>query len=273
MGDIRNESTLSDDASGTNGTACVGSHVIVATHMSDNPFNDFSFDGVCGLSLPGLSQTKDFNMATQLTKNLPSGSQAFSFFFSEDPMGSRIYVGGLHRSHLTSSLAWVNVADPEDGYWKVALESVRIAGEPLAMCANGCHGVADTGTSVLAAPTSVVKDLRERFKNLELRDGKCQVPEDNVNGTGTFAVTMSTGLTLMLEPHEFAQPRLPLHADGTNASDVNATLGCELMLMRLDVPAPLGPLVILGEPFLTKYTTLFDVENRRLGFGLSRHTH
>merc|ERR1719160_2140505 len=273
MGEIRNESTWSDDASETNGTACVGSHVIVATHMSDNPFNDFSFDGVCGLSLPGLSQTKDFNMATQLTRNLPSGSQAFSFFFSEDPMGSRIYVGGLHRSHLMSPLAWVNVADPEDGYWKVAFEAVRIAGEPLEMCAAGCHGVADTGTSVLAAPTSVVKDLRERFGTLELRDGKCQVPLDNPNGTGTFSVTMQGGLTLELAPHEFSQPRLPLDASGPNATNVNSTLGCELMLMRLDVPAPLGPLIILGEPFLTKYYTLFDVENRRLGFGLSRHTH
>jgi len=267
--DRRNESTWSDDASEMNGTACVGSHIIVATAMSDNPFNDFSFDGVCGLSLPGLSQTEQFNMATQLTRNLPSGSQAFSFFFSEDPMGSRIYVGGLHRSHLMSPLAWVNVADPEDGYWKVALEAVHIAGEPLAMCADGCHGVADTGTSVLAAPTSVVKDLRERFGTLEFRDGKCQVPLDHPNGTGTFSVTMQGGLTLELAPHEFAQPRLPV----ANASDANATddLGCQLMLMRLDVPAPLGPLIILGEPFLTKYYTLFDVENRRLGFGRSRH--
>jgi len=254
-----------------NGTACVGTNLIVATAMSDNPFNDFSFDGVFGLALPGLSQTVDFNMATQITKSLPSGRQAFSFFFTHDPMGSKIYVGGLLRSNLASPLSWVPVEDPEDGYWKVALDAVYISGQPLEMCADGCHGVADTGTSVLAAPTSVVKQLREHFKNLELRDGKCQVPEDSVNGTGNFAVTMSTGLTLTLEPHEFSQPRLPLHSDGSNASDVNATLGCELMLMRLDVPAPLGPLVILGEPFLTKYTTLFDVENRRLGFGRSRH--
>jgi len=252
-------------------TACVGTNLIVATAMSDNPFNDFSFDGVFGLALPGLSQTVDFNMATQITQKLPSGRQAFSFFFSHDPVGSKIYVGGLLRSNLDGPLSWVPVEDPEDGYWKVALDGVYISGEPLEMCADGCHGVADTGTSVLAAPTSVVKRLREHFKNLELRDGKCQVPEDSVNGTGTFAVTMHTGLTLALEPHEFAQPRLPLNSDGANASEVNATLGCELMLMRLDVPAPLGPLVILGEPFLTKYMTLFDVENRRLGFGRSRH--
>jgi hypothetical protein len=271
-GEFPAESNASAAAEESNDSACVGTNLIVATAMSDNPFNDFSFDGVFGLALPGLSQTIDFNMATQITKSLPSGRQAFSFFFSHDPVGSKIYVGGLLRSNLDGPLSWVPVEDPEDGYWKVALDAVHVSGEPLEMCADGCHGVADTGTSVLAAPTSVVKHLRERFKNLELRDGKCQVPEDNVNGTGTFAVTMSTGLTLMLEPHEFAQPRLPLHADGTNASDVNATLGCELMLMRLDVPAPLGPLVILGEPFLTKYMTLFDVENRRLGFGRSRHS-
>merc|ERR1719352_899862 len=271
MAELRNASTPAEGPD-SNGAACVGTNLIVATAMSDNPFNDFSFDGVFGLALPGLSQTEQFNMATQITKGLGSGRQAFSFFFSEDPMGSKIYVGGLLRSNLDGPLAWVPVQDPEDGYWKVALDSVYISGQPVEMCKDGCHGVADTGTSVLAAPTSVVKRLREHFKNLELRDGKCQVPEDSVNGTGNFALTMSTGLTLTLEPHEFSQPRLPLHSDGSNASDVNATLGCELMLMRLDVPAPLGPLVILGEPFLTKYTTLFDVENRRLGFARSRHT-
>jgi len=271
MDELRNESSNPEEAEDMNATACVGSHMIVATAMSDNPFNDFSFDGVFGLALPGLSQTEHFNMATQITKGLTSGRQAFSFYFSEDPLGSKIYVGGLLRSNLESPLAWVPVKDPEDGYWKVELSSVHISGTPLAMCENGCHGVADTGTSVLAAPTVVVKQLRESFKKIELRDGKCQVPVDNPNGTGTFSVTMKGGLKLELEPNEFAQPRLPLHSSGFNASDVNASLGCELMLMRLDVPPPLGPLVILGEPFLTKYTTLFDVENRRLGFARSRH--
>lgn len=272
MDEIRNESSNPAEAEDLNATACVGSHMIVATHMSDNPFNDFRFDGVFGLALPGLSQTEQFNMATQITKGLPSGRQAFSFFFSEDPMGSKIYVGGLLRSNLDGPLSWVPVEDPEDGYWKVALDSVHISGAPLEMCANGCYGVADTGTSVLAAPTVVVKQLRESFKNIELRDGKCQVPENNANGTGTFSVTMKNGLKLALDPHEFAQPRLPLDSAGVNASDVNASLGCELMLMRLDVPPPLGPLVILGEPFLTKYTALFDVENRRLGFARSRQS-
>lgn len=272
MDELRNESSNPAEAEELNDTACTGSHIIVATHMSDNPFNDFSFDGVFGLALPGLSQTEQFNMATQITKGLDSGRQAFSFYFSEDPQGSKIYVGGLLRSNLDGPLAWVPVEDPEDGYWKVALDAVHISGAPHPICADGCHGVADTGTSVLAAPTVVIKQLRENFKNVELRDGKCQVPENNPNGTGTFTVTFKGGLKLELEPHEFSQPRLPLNSAGVNASDVNASLGCELMLMRLDVPPPLGPLVILGEPFLTKYTTLFDVENRRLGFARSRHT-
>ena len=53
-----------------------------ATKMTDNPFADFAFDGVFGLALPGLSQTSDFNLATRLTKDLPSGMQAFSYYFN-----------------------------------------------------------------------------------------------------------------------------------------------------------------------------------------------
>ena len=50
----------------------------------------------------------------------PELQQAFSFFFTHDPMGSKIYVGGLLRSNLASPLSWVPVEDPEDGYWKVS---------------------------------------------------------------------------------------------------------------------------------------------------------
>jgi hypothetical protein len=36
--------------------------------------------------------------------------------------------------------------------------------------------------------------------------------------------------------------------------------------MPLDVPAPKGPLIVLGATFMRKYFTVLDVENARIGF-------
>jgi hypothetical protein len=266
-GALEEDSDLDDVPSG----ACKDVQMIVATKMSDNPFADFAFDGVFGLALPGLSQTPDFNLAMRLTKDLPSGMQAFSFYFSHEADGSKIAVGGLFPDRVKSPLVWVPVVDPDDGYWKLHVTGVQIGEEHAEICADGCHGVADTGTSVFAAPTAVIRQIRERFQGLVVRDGKCQMPVTNASAQDFVAVSLGD-LVLRLYPDDFSQPRRPLEWNGTDLDDWDAEdLPCELMLMRLDVPEPLGPLVIFGEPFLTKYYTVFDVEHLRVGFALANH--
>mmetsp|Transcript_57013 Transcript_57013/g.112341 ORF Transcript_57013/g.112341 Transcript_57013/m.112341 type:complete len:125 (+) Transcript_57013:3-377(+) len=46
---------------------------------------------------------------------------------------------------------------------------------------------------------------------------------------------------------------------------------CRVAFMKLDLPPPRGPLFVLGIPFLQKFYTVYDVERKRVGFGVARH--
>ena len=42
--------------------------------------------------------------------------------------------------------------------------------------------------------------------------------------------------------------------------------GCQLSFMTIGIPDDFGPMLVLGEPFLFKYYTVFDREELRVGF-------
>merc|ERR1719214_331413 len=228
------------------GTLCSNVRFVAATDETDDPFTSFKFDGVLGLALNEMSQGPEFNFMGLLSNNKALKKPVFSVFLSDsDTEASEITFGDVKKEHMATNMFWAPVSR-DSGYWQVQIDDITIDNKKQSIC-NNCQVAVDTGTSQLAGPTDVINELSARLN----------VKKDcsNYQKLPNLGFVMGEHI-LNLKPQDYVD----------KGSD-----GCDVSLMPLDVPPPNGPLFIFGDPFLRKYYTAYDRENRKVGFATARH--
>lgn len=117
---------------------------------------------------------------------------------------------------------------------------------------QGCKLVSDTGTSLLTAPTDVVRSLDRQLPLSADCTGLESLP------TISYVIH---GKRFDLSPEDYVVRA------GAGSSGYQR---CKVGFMALDVPAPRGPLFVLGDIFTKAYITFFDRGNVRVGFAKRR---
>jgi hypothetical protein len=216
------------------------------------------FDGILGLAFPILSvnhvPTAFENVVSQ---GLVKDAQ-FAFYLSNTANGEleasdagELVFGGTDPAHYTGDFSYVPLKAAT--YWEITLDQFTV-GSNTFIPTGGQNAIVDSGTSLLTGPSEVVAQIAASVGAKELIPGEYMVAcSDPKLPTFEFAIN---GKTYTLEPKDYLIP------DG----DI-----CVMGLMGLDVPAPSGPLWILGDIFMRKYYTVFDVANKRVGFALAVH--
>jgi len=274
-----------DDGTSEKAHGCAIVQMVAATQMTDDPFASFTFDGVLGLGLSGLSQTPAFNVFEVIANSkafhpVPGFDRTFSVFLgvSEDEESS-ITFGGYRPESLQEgkSFVWHPVRAVDDGYWQIDIRAIRSNGKKLDFCDDGtCRAVVDTGTSLLGVPSSIgpilVDDLR-----FATPSGDC------ISDGPMLELDLGEGLTLELGPRDISRPEILEDEVGSNESETilknngesAGTSYCVPMLMYLELPEPLSAKTfILGEPVLQKYYAAFHMDpvKPRVGFAPTKHT-
>ena len=211
------------------------------------------FDGILGLAFPILSVNKVPPVFQNLVSQGLVKDAQFAFFLgNSEAEGGELTLGGTDPNHYTGGFTWVPLK--ANTYWEITLGGLNVAGKSY-VPAGGNNAIVDSGTSILTGPSDVVKQLATSIGGREIIAGEYLI-SCNAAKLPNFDFVIN-GVTYTLTPADYLIP------------DGNV---CLLGIMGLDIPAPTGPLWILGDVFMRKYYTVFDAANSRVGFALAKHS-
>uniref|UniRef100_A0A8C3YVX5 Pepsin A n=1 Tax=Catagonus wagneri TaxID=51154 RepID=A0A8C3YVX5_9CETA len=205
------------------------------------------FDGILGLAYPSISASSATPVFDNMWDEGLVSQDLFSVYLSSnDDSGSVVLFGGIDSSYYTGSLNWVPVS--VEGYWQITLDSVTMDGETIA-CSGGCQAIVDTGTSLLAGPTTAISNIQSDIGASENFYGEMTISCSAINSLPDIVFTIN-GVQYPLSPSAYI-----LQEDGSCVSGFEG----------MDVSTSSGELWILGDVFIRQYFTVFDRANNRVG--------
>lgn len=239
---------------GSEGDVCSSTEFVQMTRMSQEPWNVFPYDGILGIGLPASSVRQRFNFMGNLAEDGLIKRNRFAVWIRTEEDGeeeSEITFGDFATERLGSEILWLPIVDHEEsGAWTANLVDFAISNSKLAMCGtDGCKAIFDTGTNAIAGPVHVIEGLLSQLN----------IKEDCSNYNSLPTLGFAFRMYIMnIEKQDY----------------VRKVAGkCYHQFLSVDLPPPKNDVILLGDPFLRRYFTIFDRESLKIGVAFSNHAY
>eukprot|EP00467_Chlorarachnion_reptans_P008257 CAMPEP_0114495780 /NCGR_PEP_ID=MMETSP0109-20121206/5406_1 /TAXON_ID=29199 /ORGANISM="Chlorarachnion reptans, Strain CCCM449" /LENGTH=466 /DNA_ID=CAMNT_0001672983 /DNA_START=35 /DNA_END=1435 /DNA_ORIENTATION=- len=128
------------------------------------------FDGIMGLAWDTISVTGAETVFHNIVDQGKVDEPVFAFYLNRTAGGDgELVIGGVDKSHYTGDFTYLPLTSKT--YWEFTMDSLSIGDE--AYCSGGCHAIADSGTSLLAGPSDVIKELNKKIGAVGVFEGEC----------------------------------------------------------------------------------------------------
>ncbi|KAF6211536.1 hypothetical protein GE061_012049 [Apolygus lucorum] len=223
---------------------------IEATNEPGLTFVAAKFDGILGLAWPAISVKQMVPPFFNLIEQTQTPG-VFSFYLNRDASGTpggEIIFGGVDSTLVDETkLNYATLTN--ETYWEFKMDEVKIEGATVG-CGTGCSAVADSGTSLIIGPTEEVAKINAKIGATSI--SSVAVVDCNSIDTLpniTFAIN---GVEHTLEPKDYVIKVTVLF----QSQCISGFSGMDLPMVDW----------ILGDVFLGKFYTVFDVDQKRVGF-------
>lgn len=203
------------------------------------------FDGIMGLAYDTISVNHItppfYNMINEGLLDKP----VFSFYLSGKEEGSEVIFGGVDDDLFTGRITRLPLR--RKAYWEVDINSISFGSETAFLEDTGA--ILDTGTSLISLPSDVAELLNAQIGAKKGFGGQYTIDCKKRKGLPDLSFNLS-GHEFVITPYDYI-----LEIQGS----------CISALMGLDFPEPVGPLIILGDAFLRKWYSIYDLGEGTVG--------
>ncbi|KAG7472594.1 hypothetical protein MATL_G00110440 [Megalops atlanticus] len=205
------------------------------------------FDGIMGLSYPTISASSATPVFDNMMKQGLVSQDLFSIYLTRNgASGSVVTFGGYDSNYFTGQVNWVPIT--YEGYWQIAIENVMVNGQVVA-CAQGCQGIVDSGTSLIAGPPSEISIIQQQIGATVGSYNQYVINCQNMGSMPDVTFTIN-GVQYTLPPRAYVRQ---LYG------------GCSSGFQSMNLPSAQGDLWILGDVFIREYYAIFDRGNNVVG--------
>ncbi|KAJ1743946.1 aspartic proteinase precursor [Coemansia sp. RSA 989] len=243
------EGYMSRDRLAVGGVSVEGQDFAEATKEPGLTFAFGRFDGIFGLGYDTISVLKAVPPFYHMVNRKLIDQPMFSFYLSDtNKQGDEgeMVLGGYNEEHFEGELKWANVR--RKGYWEVDLQKVQFGEEEIEM--DNVGAAIDTGSSLLVLPTMLSDLINKQIGAKKNFAGQYVVDCDKVPSLPPFTMQFG-GQKYTLDAEDYI---------------LNVQGQCMSGFMGMDIPEPLGPIWIIGDVFLRKFYTVYDLGKDRVGF-------
>lgn len=209
------------------------------------------FDGILGLGFDTISVNHIEPPFYSMVKQGLLDEPVFSFSLSDkEKKESEVVFGGVDSNLFTGKITKLPLR--RKAYWEVDLQEISFGNETAEFENTGA--ILDTGTSLIGLPTDVSELLNAEIGARKVFGGQYQVDCSKREKLPNVSFKLS-GYNFEITPYDYI-----LEIQGS----------CISGFMGIDIPEPAGPLIILGDAFLRKWYSIYDLGNATVGLAAAK---